>query len=96
MAYKISYGAMPGKSKSKQNRLPLRLAAGVFAIVLAITLRFLYPEETRRFSNALFPMTAASSQEALAAFAENIRAGESFGDAATAFCQEILDDADIS
>ena len=96
MSYKISYGESTKKIKNGLKfgrRLPT--LAGI-VLLLAIMARFFYPEETNQLTEALFPLTSDSSQQALEVFAENIKAGESFGDAVTAFCQEILNDADIS
>lgn len=95
MSYKISYGEMSKKSiKNKRSRwlLPAALAA----VVLAIGIRFFYPDATKQLTEALFPLTSASSQEALEVLSQNLKAGESFSDAVTAFCREIIYEADIS
>ena len=96
MAYKISYGSARDVSNPK-SRFRLWLSA-VAAIVfgLAILVRLVFPEETKLVTEALFPLTSASSREALEVFSQNINAGESFGDAVTAFCREIIYDANIS
>ena len=69
------------------------MVAGI-AVALAVMARIFCPAETKQLTEALFPLTGESAQEALAVFAQNIRAGEPLGDAVTAFCQEIIDDAD--
>ena len=93
MSYKISYGVM---TNSKKKYHSIRATAAISALVLALTLRFLWPEEVGRITDMLFPMTSESSQAAFETFSQNIRAGESFGDSVTAFCLEILNDSDIS
>ena len=96
MSYKISYGIMSNKTRRKpifRFRLPV-IAGAVLA--LAITARVFWPRQTKQLSEALFPLTKTSSQAALEVFARNIKAGESFGDAVAAFCQEIINEADIS
>ena len=96
MSYKISYGAMSKKTRNKPIfRLKLPVIAGA-VLAFAITARVFWPQQTKQLAEALFPLTKASSQEALEVFARNIKAGESFGDAVTAFCQEIIHEADIS
>lgn len=93
MSYKISYWEAPQKAPHLPFRLPA--VAGI-VLSLAILARIFYPDTTKQLTEALFPLTSDSSQQALEVLAEKIKAGESFGDAVTAFCQEILNDADIS
>ena len=93
MSYKISYGQPPGTAKQRANTRILPIMAGIM-LAFAIFARICYPEETKQLTAALFPLTSASSQEALEVFTQNIKAGESLGDAVTAFCLEILDETD--
>jgi len=58
--------------------------------------RYIWPGETERLRQALFPWTRESVHEAFAEFQEDIGKGEPFVDAITAFCLEVLDEADIS
>ena len=95
MSYRITYGPEQDSISKRKFQLHLPVAA-VLAVLLAVAIRFTYPEETKQLAETLFPLTSAASQEALEAFSENIRAGESFGDAVTAFCLEIINEADIS
>lgn len=96
MSYKISYGDPAGKAMQRSSfRLRLPAAAGI-VLALAILARIFYPNEAKQLTEALFPLTSAASQEALEVFAQNIKAGESFRNAVTAFCLEIIEDADIS
>ena len=93
MSYKISYCG----TTQKPFRFPFRLpAVAGIVLTIAILARIFYPDVTKQLAEALLPLTSSSSQKALEVFAQNIKAGEPFGDAVTAFCQEILNDADIS
>lgn len=94
MSYKISYAIADKLSKPKA-RHGVRVMA-VLVIALAVVARFVYPEETKQLAEALFPLSSDSSQQALKVFSENIKAGESFGDAVTAFCWEIIHESEIS
>lgn len=94
MSYKISYGSTK-ENKGFSFRLRKPILAAV-AVLIAIGIRIVYPNETKQITQALFPLTGASSQAALEVFSESIRAGESLGDAVTAFCQEIINEADNS
>ena len=93
MSYKISYGQPPGTAKQRANIRILPIMAGIM-LALAIFARICYPAETKQLTEALLPLTSASSQEALEVFTQNIKAGESLGDAVTAFCLEILNETD--
>ena len=93
MSYKISYWNPQYKAKGiSKSGVWLVIAAGI-VLALAISARIFHPEETKQLAEALFPLTRASSQEALEGFTQNIKAGESFGDAVTAFCLEIINEA---
>ena len=94
MSYKISYDNASGKDKIRLNSRNWLLVAAGIVLTLVVSARVLYPEKTKQFMEALFPLTSDSSQEALEVFAENIKAGESFGDAVTAFCLEIINETD--
>ena len=56
----------------------------------------IWPEETKRLHQALFPWSQETVQEAFAGFREGIKAGEPFSDAITAFCVEILDETNLT
>ena len=96
MSYKISYGGTAEKNTGRRRAKVGLLVASVVVGILGAMARFWYPEETKQLMEALFPLTSDSSQQALRVFSENIRAGESFGDAVTAFCWEIIHESDIS
>ena len=96
MSYKIFYGEK-SKSARKERRSGIHVPiAAVFILLAAMLARMIYPAETKQITEALFPLTNADTQTALEVFAQNIKEGESFSDAVTAFCLEIIDEADIS
>ena len=94
MSYKISYGNAPDRTKTILNSRGRLLVVAGIVITLSVSARILYPEETKLLTEVLLPLTSDSSQEALEVFAQNIKAGESFGDAVTEFCQEIINETD--
>ena len=96
MSYKISYSEK-SKSARKERRSGIYVPiAAVFILLAAMLARMIYPAETKQITEALFPLTNADTRTALEVFAQNIKEGESFSDAVTAFCLEIIDEADIS
>lgn len=94
MSYKISYGDN-GNERCRQPHI-FKVVAALLMVLLVVAARLCYPDETKQLSQALFPLTSVSSQQAIEVFKHNISAGESLGDAITAFCQEIINEADIS
>lgn len=90
MSYKISYGSTPKQAGSKRSARLKWLALALCVTAIALTARSFYPEQMKQLTEALFPLTSASSREALDVFSQHIRDGESFGEAAAAFCQEII------
>lgn len=96
MSYEISYGITSEKKTISANKRVGIAVLGALLVVLATLARFFYPDETRQLSDALFPLTSETTQQALKTFSQNIREGDSFGDAVAAFCQEIVDESDAS
>ena len=94
MSYKISYGDN-GNEGSRQPHI-FKVVAALLMVLLVVAARLRYPKEMKQLSQALFPLTSVSSQQAIEVFKHNISAGESLGGAITAFCQEIINEADIS
>lgn len=90
MAYRIIYGAQTPVRKSCRERKPgLGLAAGVFVLFFALGLRL--------WGDAALPESAAVRQTDGAAFrlVQQLRQGEPLGDAVSAFCREIVQDAGV-
>ena len=93
MSYKIQYSDIPVKTEHKQRKRPYLPAFAIIFACLALAARLLYPTQMNRLTDALFPLSSDSSKEALKTFSQHISEGEPFKDAVTAFCQEIIDEA---
>lgn len=96
MSYQIRYGdAQPPsercRAKSKKSYLQLAL----FLLLAAVLFQAVFPAQASSVRQALFPAltdeTAAAFQEMVA----NVRSGTGFEEAVTAFCREIIEDAQI-
>ncbi len=90
MAYFIAYNHVPVKqalrqSKEKRNRY-LAWILGAAAAVAVIAL----PQVRHALVQLFFPGSDASTMEALEAFAADLAAGETIGEAVYGFCQEIF------
>lgn len=96
MGYTVNYGPA---IKARRSKRRIRLRIPLLALCLVLTVIFVrhtWPEETQRLRQALFPWTRESVLEAFAGFQEDIKQGEPFSDAISAFCLEVLDEADLS
>ena len=88
MAYKIDYISV-GKRQYLTNRktpqwlLPTAVILSLSAAFLAITVQY-------GSTDWLLPGDPAVTKAALTELIENLKAGEQFGDAITAFCREVI------
>lgn len=89
MSYTIQYGpSMKAEKKRPMPRVSIFLVVVILAAAGAAA-RFL-PEQLK---HTLFPWSQPVVQEAFAEFRCDVREGEAFEDAFTAFCREILSHA---
>lgn len=93
MGYEIRYGPKAAGRNAKKRGIswvPIT-AAIVFALVLGV--QSLWPGAAEWARQRLLPDTG--TREAFQQMVENVQAGEPFGDAVTAFCLEILENAEL-
>lgn len=100
MGYRIVYGE-EAKPKPEGAWTALRLQALTAACLLAFTfgVKTIWPEGTEVLRQVLLPGEPGITEKAFQTFVENVQEGESFGDAVTTFCKEILyftDESEIS
>lgn len=92
MSYRIEYGpAIPPQYVKKPKLLRLRVTTAVFLLLFALLVRQFFPAGTEKLRQFLLPGTSSVTQEALDSLMGDLRNGESFGDAFTAFCTYIID-----
>lgn len=96
MGYTVNYGPAQ-KGRRSRRRIRLRIPLVALGLILSVLLaRYIWPQQTQRLRQALFPWTRETVQEALAGLQENLENGETVSDAITAFCLEVLSEADIA
>lgn len=95
MGYKIQYGpALKAEIKSRSFwKKQWKAAAVLTAMAAALVLVFIGETETLR--DVFLPGDADVTHRALIELTENIREGESFADAITVFCLEIIEGAEL-
>lgn len=89
MGYRIVYGEDPFYKKP-ESHFRLRLMTAAFALVFVLLVRCCWPQGTRLLRKALLPGT---QEAAFSRMAQEIRAGEPVGEAVTAFCRSVVQDA---
>lgn len=87
MGYRIVYGADPFEEGTKKSHLR-SLTAG-FALAFVILVRLFYPHGADLLRAQLLP----GDDAALAQLTADLRAGEPVGEAVTAFCRTIMEEA---
>lgn len=88
MGYRIVYGEDPFIER-KERKSYLRAMTAGFALAFVVLVRCCWPQGTELLRQALLP----GDYEAFQQMTTDIRAGEPIGDAVTAFCQQIVEDA---
>lgn len=89
MGYRITYGTVLQKvelSSPGKKQIKIGYVVAVSALILTLVLGCKYWQ-------FLLPGDSQVTERALHELAENLREGEQFSDAVTAFCREILESA---
>ena len=94
MAYQISYSGTVVK-QSFQEKTVIPKFLGRMILTVCICLAAVIAMNNEAVQEFMIPGNAAVTKEAFHAFVGELRNGEDFRDAATAFCREIIDAADI-
>lgn len=96
MGYRIEYGATMKKIiTSNTHKLCTKKMMLLFiplSLILAVTLLWGRVEVVRDF---IIPGNSAVTEAAVSNLVNDLRAGETFGNAITAFCRVIIDNANI-
>lgn len=87
LSYRIDYGKKP---ETKVYFLRQQILIASFLLLFVISLHASWPEGIALLRKYLLGDTISGQAEALLTMVENLRSGESLGDAVTVFCQEIL------
>jgi len=89
MSYRVTYGKeLPCERIQKRRWLPLAVFAGT--LIITTVAHYLWQDELKQLTQALFPWTRPEVRLALSAFLERIEQGTGVGDAVFAFCREIV------
>lgn len=94
MAYQIHYDETAVRRGINEKPATTRSIVRV-VLVVAICLAAIFALGNKSVQQFLIPGNDALTIEAMNIFVDELRNGESFRDAATAFCREIIDIADV-
>lgn len=96
MGYKIKYENEIVKEILKEPAKQTRSAFIWWFLTACCVLAFIIHNSGAFLGDYFIPGDTAVTKDALTAFAEDVRAGESIKEAFAAFCMEIIENADIS
>ena len=95
MAYQIVYGPPFPKRKDKHPLRLVVLTAGFFVLFL-LGVKVFWPAGREKLIQLLLPFLGnADFRQAVQTFVSDIKSGATFYQSLTAFCQEIINHADI-
>lgn len=96
MAYRIDYGAESRREfLGSQSGLSFRVLTAALLVAFSLVVTKTWPEGRERLQQALLPGEPSRTEQAFTAMAERISQGEPVGEAVTAFCREVLENAEL-
>ncbi len=91
MSYRIEYGPdIPPQYREKSTSGRLQTMICVFLLLFALLVRQFFPAGTMALRTFLLPGSPSVTQQALDELVRDVHDGEAFGDAFTAFCEQII------
>ena len=97
MAYRIEYengDKYPSAAPERTSGVAVR-AAGFFLLFLLLTQLF-WPAGAEKLRQILMPWDAETTAEAFSVMVSDLRQGDDISEAVTAFCREIMMDAEAA
>lgn len=98
MGYRIQYGPAQPRPKSKGGHtLRLQVLTAIFLLLFLLGVKNHWPAGSNKLRQLLLPdAAAAAAQQAFQVMISDLESGTSFSDSVTAFCQDIVSNAQIS
>lgn len=94
VSYRVIYGSAKAKKQSRANRkLGAAIALAICTVCLAAVLKFTGFAD--KIADQLLPGDAEVTRSAFSGMVEQLRAGQTFADAVTVFCREVIDGAGL-
>lgn len=93
MAYRINYGTDASKQHANEgSQLRWQAMTAVFLLLFVLMVKQIWPEGTDKLRDCLLP-GGEGTQAAFQAFAADLHEGETVGEALTAFCRQVIENA---
>ncbi len=97
MSYMIQYGqTKKSVGRKKRPAVKRRVLAVAVILILAIAARICWPQLGTYAEKILLLGVADQNEAAVTAFLQDVGSGNDFSDALTAFCKEVLRNADTA
>ena len=95
MEYTINYSPQYNKKYPMKRRKNTRRTLGIWLSIMAVIICLWGVKNRSMLQKLLLPANSNDTQQAVTAFVEDIKSGKAFQEAATNFCQNILNNAEI-
>ena len=97
MGYRIDYSpAVPAKHTQRPRPLRLQILCAACFLLFVLTVRFCWPAGTRYLRQFLLPAKdPGNAMQAFHEFVDDLESGVSFPDSVTAFCRDVIENANI-
>lgn len=97
MGYRVEYGPKEPKKESKiWKQIRMQLLTAAFLLMFCLGVRETWPAGTAKLKEFLLPGQPAVTETALQNFVANLKEGSDIRDAITVFCEEIIENAQLS
>ena len=97
MAYRIDYAPVkPEKKRNIGRKLRFQVLTAALLLAFILGVKYAWPGGAARLRQALLPGEASRTEVAVQTLVERVARGEPVGEAVTAFCREILENAQKS
>lgn len=92
LSYRIEYGpeTPPQYRKKPKKGVRLRFLTALWLFLFVLMVKQCFPTGVQTLRQLLLPLSHSITQQALDELVIGVRDGQSFGDAFTVFCQQII------
>ena len=92
MGYRIVYGPETGgRQIADKPRIRLRVMTGIMLLIGCGAVRIFWPEGTELLRRFLVPGEPTLTEQAFGTLVADLRMGEAFSEAVTAFCRTVVE-----
>lgn len=95
MGYRVEYGPAPEKVPSFFVKNRVWMMTAIFLMLFALAVKLFWPEGTAALCQVFLPGESGTMQSAISGLIDHLQSGQTFSEAMTVFCKEIITDAGV-